>query len=69
VTNLTQNRLGGVQFDPAALVVQGISTNEDPIRTKTVLEEKHNGRDVNIHATFLPPGRGATPNNLRQYLS
>jgi uncharacterized protein (DUF1800 family) len=39
-TTLTQGKLGGVQFDPAALVVQGM-LNGDDAKLKAALEAKH----------------------------
>lgn len=45
-TNLTEDKIGGVQFDPAALVVQGILTDNDAARTKAAIATKHSGADV-----------------------
>jgi uncharacterized protein (DUF1800 family) len=44
-TTLTQGKLGGVQFDPSALVVQGTLTGED-VNTKAALDSKQNSGEV-----------------------
>jgi uncharacterized protein (DUF1800 family) len=44
-TSLTQGKLGGVQFDPAALVVQGALGGDDT-RAKIALDSKHTSIDL-----------------------
>jgi hypothetical protein len=50
-TALTQGKLPGVQFDPAALLTVGILTNLEMPRTKAILSEKHTGLDFAVALT------------------
>ena len=45
-TNLTQDKIAGVQFDPASLVIDGLLTGNDPARTKAALATKRPNADV-----------------------
>lgn len=45
-TALTQGKLGGVQFDPATVVVEGALSSGDPLRTKAALDSKHTRVDL-----------------------
>lgn len=50
-TALTQGKLPGIQFDPAALLSIGILRDLEQPRTKAILAEKHTGLDLALALT------------------
>jgi uncharacterized protein (DUF1800 family) len=45
-TTLTQGKLGGVQFDPAALILNGVLDSPDAPKTRAAFAAKHSETDL-----------------------